>query len=285
MKVAVIGSNGQLGNDLVEVFKKTHDVSCLTHDDIDVADMEQSRNILGMLKPDVVLNTAAAHNVPKCEEDPATAYFVNGIGALNLAKISNEYKFVLVHYSTDYIFDGTKDSPYVENDVPNPLNVYGNTKLAGENFVKNYAEQGYVVRISGIYGKARCRAKGGNFITTMIRLASEKSEVRVVVDEILTPTSTYDIAVNTKLLLENRPEFGIYHMTSEGACSWYEFAEEIFSILGLSTPLHKTTIKEMPATVKRPFNSVLENDRLKKVDLNCMPHWKYSLNKFMENFI
>lgn len=283
MKVAIIGANGQLGSDLSEIFSGEHEVFQLTHSDLDIVNFLQIKNVLGALKPDVVLNTAAAHNVPKCEEDPVHAYLVNGIGALNLAKASNEFNFALVHYSTDYVFDGSKAIPYVEDDVTNPLNVYAVTKLAGEHFVLNYSEKGYVVRVSGIYGKVPCRAKGGNFITTMIRLANEKPEVKVVNDEILTPTSTQDIAKNSLVLIEQRPSFGIYHMTSEGQCSWYEFAKEIFSILNLKTPLYETSVSQMQIAVKRPFFSVLENKKLKDASINFMPHWKESLHAFLKD--
>lgn len=282
MKIAIIGSNGQLGSDLLEVLYDNDEVIGLTHSDIDIGDYVQSREALLQIKPDVIINTAAMHNVPKCEENPLLAYQINGLGSLHLAKISNELKCVLVHYSTDYVFDGLKMAPYFEGDVTNPLNVYSVTKLAGENYIKNYCDRGYVIRVSGIYGKVPSRAKGGsNFITTMIRLAKEKSEVKVVSDEILTPTSTYDIALNTKLLVEQQPDFGVYHMTNEGECSWYEFATEIFSTLQLTTPLYETTVKEMSVPIKRPFYSVLENNMLKNNNINIMPHWKKSLETFL----
>lgn len=286
MRVAIIGANGQLGSDLCDVLSQKHEIVPLTHNEVDISNFTQVREVISSIRPSVVLNTAAAHNVPRCEEDPALAYLVNGVGALNLAKISNEFKFILVHYSTDYVFDGQKAKPYVESDETNPLNVYAVTKLAGENFVRNYSEKGYIVRISGIYGKVPCRAKGGNFITTMIRLANTKPEVMVVNDEILTPTSTKEIAINSMSLIQNNPEYGIYHMTAEGQCSWYEFAREIFSVLKLKTPLFETSVAQMPMLVKRPFYSVLENKKLKSAGLNHMSSWKESLHHFLkENYL
>ena len=282
MKIAIIGGNGQLGSDVGNILSTTNDIVSLNHSDIDITNFVQVKNVLSIIKPDVVINTAASHNVAKCEEDSSNAFLVNGTGSLNLAKVSNDLKYMLIHYSTDYVFDGSKKQPYFEFDQTNPLNVYGVTKLAGENFITNYSEQGYVVRISGIYGKVPCRAKGSNFVTTMLRLAKEKTEVKVVGDEILTPTSTYDIAMNTKLLIEKRPEFGIYHMTNEGSCSWYEFAKEIFSGLHLTTPLYETIVQQMDVTIKRPFYSVLENYMLKNNNINIMPHWKDSLHTFLK---
>ncbi|MFA5832108.1 MAG: dTDP-4-dehydrorhamnose reductase [Bacteroidota bacterium] len=281
MKIAIIGGNGQLGSDIDAVFSSTHEVVSLNHSDIDIINVGQVKEILSAIKPDVVINTAAAHNVPNCEQDSAHAFLVNGIGTLNLATMSNVLNYALVHYSTDYVFDGIKKRPYFEDDATNPLNVYAITKRAGENFVLNYSKQGYIIRISGIYGKVPCRAKGGNFITTMLRLANEKPEVKVVGNEILTPTSTYDIAINTKLLIEERPSQGIYHMTNEGECSWYEFAKEIFSIMKINTPLFETTVNQESIPIKRPFYSVLENAALKKNNLNVMPHWKVSLKSFL----
>jgi len=284
MKLIIIGANGQLGTDLGEVLSKSYEVLGLTHNEIDISDFEQTKEVLEVAKPDIVLNTAAFHNVPICENNPLIAFQVNAIGARNLALLSNDLKYKLVQYSTDYVFDGKKEKPYIEVDDTNPLNVYANSKLAGENFVKNYCESYYIIRISGIYGKTKCRAKGDNFITTMIKLAKEKPEVRVVNDEILTPTPTLDIAQNTSALLSIEA-FGTYHMTCEGECSWYEFAKEIFTILKLKTPLYETSVFNMNNSVKRPLYSVLENKNLKINQLNLMPYWKDSLRKFLTNNI
>jgi dTDP-4-dehydrorhamnose reductase len=282
MKVAVIGALGQLGTDLCEAFGRGHQVAALDVDQLDIADIDRSRSALAAVKPDLVLNTAAFHNVPKCEEDPAMSFRVNGQGALNLAKLSDELGYALVHYSTDYVFDGAKRLPYVEGDAPNPLNVYAVTKLAGEHLVRNYCRRHFVVRISGIYGKTPCRAKGGNFVTTMLKAAKEKPEVRVVEDEVLTPTPTREIARNT-LALAGTDAYGLYHMTCEGACSWYEFARVIFDTLQLKTPLRPCSVADFPSPVKRPFYSVLENAQLKAIGKNQMPFWKDALISYLRD--
>ena len=188
MKLVVIGANGQLGTDLMQVLSAEHEVVGLNHSDVEITSIDSVKNILTSVKPSIVLNTAAYHIVPEAEKFPEKAFLINGVGVLNLAKVCHELNIRLVHYSTDYVFDGEKKKPYTEDDRPNPLSVYANTKLSGEYFALNYSDKTYVIRISGIYGKVPCRAKGGNFITTMIKLASEKPEVRVVNDEILTPT-------------------------------------------------------------------------------------------------
>ncbi len=284
MKVAIIGSNGQLGTDLSEVFSAKHDVVGLTHADIEISDIDNVKKVFGEMKPDVVLCTAAAHNVPKCESEPDVAFKINGIGSLNLAKVSTDLGFKLVQYSTDYVFDGRKMKPYVETDAVFPQSVYAVTKYCGEQFIQNYCTKFFVVRVSGIYGKIPCRAKGGNFISTMVKLSKEKPEVRVVKDEILTPTPTREIAKNTLSLVESEA-YDVYHMTCEGEVSWYEFTRTIFDTLKLQTPLYEASVKDFPLVVKRPFYSVLENANLKKIGLNQMPHWKEALITFLkENY-
>jgi len=282
MKLVVIGANGQLGTDLLEVLSKEHDVVGLNHTDIEITDIDSVKNALSTIKPAIVLNTAAYHIVPEAEKFPAKAFQINGIGTMNLAKVCQDLDIRLVHYSTDYVFDGKKQKPYTEDDCPNPLSVYANTKLSGEYFALNYCDRSYVIRVSGIYGKIPCRAKGGNFITTMIKLANEKPEVRVVNDEILTPTPTYHIAKNTAALI-GKDAFGLYHMSCEGEVSWYEFAKVIWETLQLKTPLYPASVKDFPLVVKRPFYSVLENKNLNKLGINEMPEWKEALIQFLKS--
>jgi dTDP-4-dehydrorhamnose reductase len=284
MKLAIIGANGQLGTDLQEVLASEHDVIALTHADIEITNIDSVKIALSSTKPDIILNTAAYHIVPEAEKFPEKAFQINGTGVLNLAKVCQQLGIRLVHYSTDYVFDGKKQKPYTEEDRPNPLSVYANTKLSGEYFALNYSDKSYVIRVSGIYGKVPCRAKGGNFITTMIKLAKEKPDVRVVNDEILTPTPTYWIAKNTAALIKT-DAFGLYHMSCEGEVSWYEFARVIWETLHLETPLYPASVNDFPPVVKRPFYSVLENRNLRELGINYMPHWKKALVEFLnKNF-
>jgi dTDP-4-dehydrorhamnose reductase len=185
-----------------------------------------------------------------------------------------------VHVSTDYVFDGAKRAPYVEGDRPNPLNVYGVSKLAGEYAVLNAGGEHQVVRSSGLYGVRPCRAKGGNFIDTMFRLAAERDEVRVVNDEVLTPTFTADLAGQIRTLaLEGPP--GLYHATNQGSCSWFEFAQAIFELGRLRTPLRPTSVAEFGAPVRRPFYSVLDNAALRAAGLDRMRPWREALADYM----
>lgn len=281
MKVAVIGSNGQLGTDLCEVFSARHQVVPLNHAEVEITDLEQSRAVLSGIRPDLVLCTAAAHNVPRCESEPEQAFRINGIGSLNLARLSTELNFKLVQYSTDYVFDGSKGRPYVETDAVAPQSVYAITKYAGEQFIRNYCEKYFIIRVSGIYGKVPCRAKNHtNFILNMIQAAATKPEVRVVTDEVLTPTPTHAIALNTLELVET-DAYDVYHMTCQGEVSWYEFARTIFETLQLKTPLLPASVKDFPASVKRPFYSVLDNANLRRLGMDRMPHWKEALAAFL----
>jgi dTDP-4-dehydrorhamnose reductase len=180
------------------------------------------------------------------------------------------------------VFDGIAREPYTEEDRPNPLNVYGGTKLLGEHFTVNYARRGAAVRVSGIYGRIPCRAKGGNFVTTMVKAAREKPRVRVVTDEVLSPTSTAAIARATAVLVETDLT-GTVHMVCEDHCSWYDFARVIFSTLGLKTPLLPARSSEFPSTVRRPAFSALKNARLAGLGIFAMPHWRDALVEFLSN--
>jgi dTDP-4-dehydrorhamnose reductase len=282
LKIAVIGANGQLGSELCNKFKEKHEVVGLTHRDIEITNIDNIRTVMSGIKPDLIVNTAAYHNLPECEKNPDISFQVNAVGALNLAKTVTDMGSVLVHYSTDYVFDGEKREPYVEKDLTNPLNIYAMTKHNGEILIKNYCHRYFVIRISGIYGKAVCRAKGNNFITTMEKAARERDVVKVVNDEILTPTPVFEIAKNTLRLVETEG-FGLYHMTCEGHCSWFEFAGVIFKELKLETPLISCTSEEFPSEIKRPSYSVLENHKLKSVNLNQMSHWKDALITYLRN--
>ncbi len=284
MKVAVIGANGQLGTDIVARFAQHHQVVALTHDDIEITDIDNVNKILRDMRPDLVINTAAFHNVPVCEQQPEQAFRVNAIGALNLARVSTDLNSILVHFSTDYVFDGKKKSPYLESDCTHPLNIYGLTKLDGETLIQNHAECCFVIRVSGIYGKTPCRAKGGNFVMTMLRLARERPEVRVVDDEVLTPTAVDVIAENTFELVQTEA-FGLYHMTCQKSCSWYEFARVIFDELQLKTPLSACSSDAFPSSVKRPSYSVLDNHKLRAIELDRMPHWREALVNFLKNYV
>jgi len=282
MKIAVIGANGQLGKDICEkIVIANNELIELNHDRIEISNIECVSYVLKEVKPDVVINTAAMHNVEKCENDPEKSFKVNGIGARNLSHICNDLNSTLIHISTDYVFDGSKKKPYIEIDKPLPLNVYGNTKLSGEYFIESIAKKYFILRVSGIYGKNPCRAKGTNFVDLMLKLAKERDEIRVVDNEILTPTFTEDIADQIVKILSSDAGYGLYHVTAEGSCSWFEFAREIFSVSKTNIVLNKAAPGEFAIKVNRPKYSVLENKFLNDQNINIMPLWEKGLKRYL----
>ena len=282
MRVVVIGGNGQLGSDVVEVFQKRgDDVRPLTHVDIELANLDSVTTCLQGLAPALVVNTAAMHHVEQCEQQPEKAFAVNAIGSRNLAIVTRDLGAALLHVSTDYVFNGEKGEPYVEEDAPLPLNVYGNSKLAGEEFVRTLNPKHFVLRTSAIYGKQPCRAKGGrNFVELMLKLGSERGAVRVVDDEVVTPTATAQIAVQIREL-SGSEAYGLYHATAEGMCSWYEFAREIFKAADMRVDVQVAGPNEFPSKIPRPKYSVLENRGLKRLGLNRFAAWQEGLQQYL----
>ena len=282
MKIAVIGANGQLGTDVGMAFRENgDDVHELNHGQMDISEENVTIGLLRRIMPDILVNTAAMHNVEACEADPAKSFAVNGIGARNLAMASQKLGFTLMHISTDYVFDGHKQSPYVESDNPRPLNVYGNTKLSGELFIQAIAAKHFILRVSAIYGENPCRAKGGlNFVNLMLKLAQERDAVRVVDDEFISPTYTKDIASQI-VRMANCSSYGLYHATSQGSCSWHAFAREIFKLTDAPVKLHIAQPGDFPVKVPRPFYSVLDNQALRENKLDTMPHWQDALKRYL----
>ena len=282
MKVGIIGANGQLGSDLVGAFLENGDnVFELNHDKIELENLESVENVLFKVQPEIIVNTAAMHHLDKCEQDPIKSFMVNGIGLRNLALVSKKINSTLVQISTDYVFDGKKQKPYQEADSPAPLNVYGNTKLCGEYFLSSIMKNYFIVRTSGVYGKVPCRAKGQNFVELMLKLAREKSEVRVVDNEVLTPTYTVSLAKQIVKLTSTK-HFGLFHATSQGQCSWYEFAEKIFQITKTKIKLSKADPSEFPAKTTRPNYSVLQNHNLQTLNMDLMPSWEDALHEYID---
>lgn len=280
MKTLILGANGMLGSDLVRAFDGDGDVIPATHEDVEIADAAATRAFIEKSGAELVINTAAYHNVPKCEDNPSRAFEVNAVGAGNVAVACEAVAARLVHISTDYVFDGAKKAPYVETDLPGPLNTYAVTKLAGEHFVQAYSTRCFVVRTSGIYGIEVCRAKGANFVQKMLQLAKEKEFLKVVDDEVLTPTYTVDLAEQIRALIRS-DHFGLYHITNNGFCSWYEFAKKIFELAGVDVDLRKTTSAEFPSPVQRPLYSVLENKALRALDMDQMRNWDEALGAYI----
>jgi dTDP-4-dehydrorhamnose reductase len=281
-KILIIGSNGQLGSDLMRAFAG-QEVVGVTHAELDITDPQQVQMIVTAMQPWAVINTAAYHRTDQCEQESARAFLVNAQGPLYVAQACDRAGSRLVHISTDYVFGGHKQSPYVEDDPVAPLNVYGISKVAGELAVQTYCSKHYIIRTSGLYGLVPCRAKGENFVVKMLRSAQQKGEVAVVTDEILTPTWTGTLAKQiARLVLSDVVPFGIVHATDEGQCSWYEFAAAIFRIAAVRVWLRPASVHDFPVTVPRPRYSVLENGVLKRAQVNMLPHWREALQKYLQ---
>ena len=276
MKVAVIGSTGQLGTDLVKAFRGGHEVIALTHRDIEVENPDSCR-VLEEHEPDAVVNTAAFHRTEDCELYPERAFLVNAVGAKNVAEVCSRIGAVCVYISTDYVFDGCKGAPYDEEDVPNPINAYGVSKLAGELFTRNYCEHSYVVRLASLFGVAGASGKGGNFVETVIGKARRGEELRVVDDVVMSPTYTRDAASAIRSLLESGAEYGVYHATNDGYCSWFEFTKAIFEILGVSASIKPISSSDFASRARRPRFSALTS--VKGVKLRG---WRDALKEYLK---
>jgi dTDP-4-dehydrorhamnose reductase len=271
MKVAVIGAEGQLGSDLVEMF----DAVPLKHGEVDVADPDSLR-ILSDIMPDLVINAAAYVRVDDAEVEAEEAFRVNAVGALNVARACGKIDAVNVYISTDYVFDGAKGEPYAEEDAANPINVYGLSKLAGEIITKNYSPRHYVIRVASLYG----RAGSGNFVKSIIKRAREEGEIRVVDDVFMSPTYTKDVSNMLRQFLYIRPEFGVYHLVNEGYCSWYDFARGILNILVEEVPATPIKSDELGRRARRPGFSALENRKLHGLGLE-MRGWEVALRDYL----
>ncbi len=284
--VVVIGSNGQLGNDIVKVFSEDSffNVVGLTHREIDVTDMEQLEAVLKQISPNIVINTASFHKLEDVEKDIQKGFNVNTFGQRNLSLLSSMNDWTNVFISTDYVFglDDKRSKPYKEKDITAPINIYGITKVAAENFTQYISPKHFIVRVSGLFGMKGPSGKGKNFIEQMIDLSKEKKDVFVVNDQVCSPTHTKSVAKNLIMLLKT-DKYGIYHMTSQGKCSWWQFAKEIFSILDKDINCRKVNSNYFPSNAMRPKYSVLENSNLKRLGIDIMPNWRVSLKEYLKD--
>ena len=284
MKILVTGCNGQLGRAINKVYEeevKSGDVTIINTDfgvegvrDIDITDIDSVRSIVKETEPDVIINCAAYTNVNAAESNEDVAYKINAEGPKNLAIVSNEAGIKLVHVSTDYVFDGTKRTPYVETDDPKPLGAYGRTKYAGEQFVMENTDKYFIVRTAWLYGD------GKNFVRTMLGLAETHDEVSVVCDQIGSPTSAMELARGIKVLVPTE-EYGIYHGTCENKCSWADFTEEIFMLAGKNTKVNHITTDMYPTPAERPAYSVLDNKAFRERLNYTFADWKYAIEEYM----
>jgi dTDP-4-dehydrorhamnose reductase len=286
IKILLTGRSGQIGWELQRTLTPLGKLTVLSHQEMNLADPEDIRRVMREHRPDVVVNAAAYTEVEKAEEEPTLAMAVNGTAPGILAEEAKQSGALLVHYSTDYVFDGEKKAPYTEDDVPNPLNVYGKTKLAGEQAIKAVGAPHLILRTSWVYG-----ARGSNFLLTILRLAQEREELKVVNDQTGAPTWSRMIAEATALILGKiylanppheiraREATGIYHLTASGQTTWFEFADTILRGTVRLTPI---SAAKYPLQTKRPRNSLMSNRKLGAVFGLVMPSWQNMFELFRE---
>jgi len=279
VRILLIGSEGQLACDLARAFS-AHELALRSHRELEIRDDVLVEQAIAELRPDCVINTAAYHRVDECEDRPELALAVNAAGAYNLARSSARHGATLVHFSTDYVFGGTKTSPYTEADLPNPLSVYGMSKWSGERLIERYSPHHYIIRTCGLYGAGGSASKGGNFVRTILHAAGQGKPLHVVSDQIVTPTRTLDLAQKVAELLEHTV-YGTYHMTNTGECSWFEFAKEVLRLAMSNAEIVPVTSKEYGAKAKRPAYSVLDNTRMRALGIAEFRPWQVALADFM----
>lgn len=275
MKVLVTGANGQLGYDVVKELQKQN-IECYgaSRQDFDIVDFEATENFIKNYIPDAVIHCAAYTAVDKAEDEQGLCYLVNASAPENIAEICKKINAKMLYISTDYVFDGIKDGFYEVDDKPNPINVYGKTKLLGEQAVQRILNKYFIVRISWVFGE-----HGNNFVKTMLRLGKERKEISVVADQYGSPTYTADLAPLLVKMIQTE-KYGIYHATNEGVCTWAEFAEEIFKIAGMDVKVNYITTAEYPTRAKRPMNSRLSKKNLKAKNFELLRGWQESLSAY-----
>ena len=282
--ILLIGAGGQLGSDLLKALPAPALIP-LKRADLDVTDPAAVDRALDAHAPAWVINTAAFHRVDDIEKDEhgeaQRAFGMNAVAAWRLATACERRGARLLHLSTDYVFGGGPPGPYAEDAAPAPLSVYGVSKLAGEQLVRQASPRHIVVRSSGLYGVAGSAGKGGNFVETMLRLASEGKPLRVVDDQVSAPTYTEDLAHAIARLLQADAPGGVYHLTNAGECSWFEFARQIFTLCGRAAQLSPTTSAEYKAPAPRPSYSVLQNTRAAGLGLPPLRPWPEALDAYL----
>lgn len=290
INVLVTGANGQLANCLQKIASENNDLNLIYtgYHDLDITDLNQVKSYFKNKTIQYCINCAAYTAVDKAEEDEEKAFKINGLGPRYLAEVCRAYNTVLIHISTDFVFDGTKMTPYKETDVPKPLGVYGRTKLKGEQNIQEVMEEYFIIRTSWLYSPF-----GGNFMKTMLNLAKTKDSISVVDDQKGTPTNALDLAktiltiIKENLILKESNTgnniYGIYHFSNEGACSWYDFAKKIFQIYNVGVELKGIPTSGYPTPAQRPMYSVLDKTKITETFGLTIDNWQdslFKLNKF-----
>lgn len=291
MRILISGANGQLGKELTRIlntgFAEIGEIPCtlknadIINTDVDNLDITNINDVLSFVeneRPQVIINCSAFTNVDLCETDKDTAFNVNSLGPRNLAIAAQKVNTKLIHISTDYVFSGDGNEPYCEYDICNPQSIYGKTKYLGEQYVKEFCSKYFIVRTSWLYGY-----EGNNFVKTIMNLAEQRESIKVVNDQRGNPTNANDLAYHILKLVDSN-EYGIYHCTGNGECSWYDFACKIVEYANINCEVMPCTTEEFPRPAKRPSYSSLNNMMLKNTIGDKMRFWQDALKNFIKNY-
>lgn len=281
MKYLVIGKTGQLGSELIQdLSNSNNEVLAPTENELDVTDKQSFLSVMKKFQPDIVINTAAYHNVPLCEDNPVKAFQVNCLAVKDMAEITSELDAWFVTFSTDYVFNGRKREPYIETDEPGPLQIYGLSKLAGEYAAISYPKS-IIIRTAGLYGFQGAETKGGNFVDKRINDSKRIALLEMSNDQTVSPTFASDLSKAVlKLVKHKSKQPGIYHLVNQGFCTWYELTKEIFKIMEISIELIPVDRKGLTGKLRRPLFSALKNEKAAKMNVN-LPHWKDALKRYI----
>lgn len=282
MRIVIVGGDGQVGSDLTLAFRGSdEDVVALTRSDLDVTERSTLRDKLAQHEPDVIINCSVYHPVDDCESNPDRSFAVNAIAVRDLGLAARDLQASLVHFSSDFIFDGELGRPYGEEDCPRPLSVFGTSKCAGEQLLRTVLPNHCIIRTSGLYGLTGSRVKRGNFVETMLRLGRQDGQVRVVNDLRMAQTSTRSLAQQALTLIRTK-QYGTFHASDHGDYSWYEFAKKIFDYSGMNVTVIPVSWRDIPSLAPRPRYSVLENRRLKALGSDHMQPIDVALQEYLK---
>jgi dTDP-4-dehydrorhamnose reductase len=282
MKILLIGKTGQLGGEILRN-GGTHDIFAPGRDVLDVTCPSAMESLLRDHRPEVVINTAAFHNVPLCEVEWARAFQVNSVAVRNLATVCREVNALFVTFSSDYVFGGEKRTPYLEDDRPFPLQIYGMSRLAGEYAALSAApDHAVVIRTCGLYGISGARSKGGNFVDHRIEDAKRNRTLEMSCDQVVCPTYACDLSIAVLALIQHpRLEPGIFHLVNEGECNWYEFTKAIYDTLKIESILTPVDRRGLSGTMRRPLYTVLANSKARALGV-ALPHWRDGLGRYLK---
>lgn len=280
--VLVTGAKGQLGNKIIELLSDKMDIILTDTEEMDITNKLQVHNAIKLSKPDYIIHCAAYTRVDDAEENKELCFKINAGGTGNIAEAAKKYGSTLFYISTDYVFDGNKNSPYDERDLPSPLSVYGQSKQEGEKIIEEACEKYYILRVAWLFGELPKNHPGSNFVETMIRLSKERSELNIVSDQIGSPTYTGDLVdTMSKMIAKNAP-FGTYHFSGSNPCSWYDFAKEIFKLKKVKVKVNPITSAEYPQKAQRPQYSYLSKRKIEEtLGIKVRP-WQEMLEEYLK---